>query len=907
MWGQKLLPDHALPTIQYLEEGMDCNVIDTYACFWYTALHVHMYVCHNLFFSFLVQRKPRDTSVIQKLQAVHSLRQPAQQQAAVAVKPTITLTTSQAAAVGGAIAGMGGAVAMATTTAGGGGEATAQKAAQIVQGAFPQGSILVVPHPTHPFHAVLPVFANTAVLMPQAAATAGTVSTTTGTASVAAGEAQGSAVINKKTPNTTTAGESETAKAPPSAVASSVAPQTILVQTSPSSQSLTATLQQASPSTVIQLSGNRNDVAMIAGASASEKMKETSSGKEQSSATVIPNQQSQQAAEAHLQQAQKAGIAAALSSPQTATIALHPSLIPQALATGMITATPGGGIKFQDYRQTLALSGIPMIPVMPVKVGEPVKLSTIDFESQSIEITGEVPIKKLEIDTETGKVVRETLLSASSEPTTKQRTESEAESEKTAPRGRENGSQVAKETAGSEESHVDVESESRQVEVGSAEPSRKSVTKEGKEVGGVAFSGHSSSDIMSAQLLLSLTDGHHKDWSGSSTVPPLPPSSELQTGMTESPTKSLLSKEASIVLTPVQLKPSGRDETASPASSTSQAGGRKRKQKPIASAKPGDEGIESTTPATKTSTPTPTPRGRRGGRKKKQTTEEDVVEEGRTTEPKSSAKKKQASEKDGTEKETPGRLKQLSPEELLVLLDIPPSTGKASSKTKTPVSKLKGKGKDKSSQDGRSVLQSSNATAKMEQLKASRAGKPMKEFVIETDSDSDSSSSGTSSSRFSPDSGSSSESSSDSSSDEGGEKDASEAKAKPPPKKVPARSLKGSVARGRGGRGRGGRAQRKEKKEASSSEGSSSEDATEETEESKKKPARGRGRATATRGGGRGGSRGGRAVRADTQQTTATKQGRGGHIVSIPTNLLSHKPTSGKKRKAVVREVSLLK
>lgn len=861
-----------------------------------------------------MQRKPRDTSVIQKLQAVHSMRQPAQQQqqAAMAVKPTITLTTSQATAVGGAIAGMGGAVAVATATAGGGGEAATQKAAQIVQGAFPQGSILVVPHPTHPFHAVLPVFANTAVLMPQAAATAaaGTVSTTTGagspaiagTTSIAAGT-QGSGIGDKKAPGTTMAGESEIAKAQPPTVASSVAAQTILVQASPSSQPLTATPQQASPSTVIQLSGSRNDIAMVAGASTTETAKETLSGKDHLSVTSTPKQRSQQA-EAHLQQAQKAGIAAALTSPQTATIALHPSFIPQALASGMLTASPGGGIKFQDYRQALALSGIPMIPVMPVKVGEPVKLSTIDFESQSIEITGEVPIKKLEVDTETGEVLRETLLSAASEPTSKERNETEVESEKTAPKGQENGSKVVKETMGGEESHVDVESESRQVEVDSTGPSRKSITKESKEGGGGAFSGHSSSDIMSAQLLLSLTDGPHKDWSSSSIVPPFAPSSELHPETIESPTKSLLSKEASIVLTPVQLKSSGRDETASPASSTSQTGGRKRKQKPIASAKPGDEGIEST-PTANTSTTTPTPKGRRGGRKKKQAAEEAVVEEGRTTEPKSSAKKKQTSEKVVAEKETPGRLKQLSPEELLVLLDIPPAGGKALSKTKTPVSKLKGKGKDRTSQDGRSVLQSSNATAKMEQLKASRAGKPMKEFVIETDSDSDSSSSGTSSSRFSPDdSGSSSESSSDSSSEEGGEKDASEAKAKPPLKKAPTRSSKGGVARGRGGRGRGGRAQRKGKKEASSSEESSSEDAEEETTENKKKPARGRGRAAATRGGGRGGRRGGRVVRQDTQQSTATKQGRGGHIVSIPTNLLSHKPMTGKKRKAASKEVS---
>ena len=779
--------------------------------------------------------------------------------------------------------------------------ATQQKTAQIVQGSFPQGSILVVPHPTHPFHAVLPVFANTAVLMPQAAA-----ATTTATASAAGaivGSPPSSATLalsqsstnDKKAKRISAGGSSEGAKVPSSvATAAAAAPQAILVQAPATSQSL-ATLQ-ASPSTVIQLSGSRNNVPVV---STSEKAKEGTASKDHPT-TSKEKPPSTEAVHVQ-QQAQKGGIA--LTSPQTATIALHPSFLPQALASGMITAVPGGGLKIQDYRHALALSA--MMSVMPVKVGDPVKLSTIDFESKSIEISGEVPIKMVEVDKETGELV----------PITKrpdleqlQQKGMVVESEK-APPGKEGeeSAKAKKPKATDEESHVDVEEgNKKQGQVGDDKAAKFHLAKEREE----AFSGHSSSDIMSAQLLLSLTDGPHKDWSAIAT-PPLPTAAQQPSieKVSDSPAKSLLTKEASIVLTPVSLKTSGRDETASPASSTSQhttaSGGRKRKQKPIASAKPDDE----------SATTTPTPKGKRGGRKAKQGAVQEVsakVDGGSTEAKSSTAKKKQANNKTAAattagDKDTPGRSKQLSPEELLVLLDIPPSsslTGKSSSKNKTPTAKAKGKAKDKSNQDGRYVLQSSNATAKMEQLKASRAGKPMKEYVIETDSDSaESSSSGTSSSRFSPDSGSSSESSSDSSSEEGGGgEEGSEAKVKPPPKKVPARSSKGGVARGRGGRGRGGRAQRKRKKGESSSAESSSED--EEETESKKKPT------ARTRGGGARGGRGGRGPRgAGRQETTPKQQGKGqhtGHIVSIPTNLLSHKPVSGKKRKTTSRVVSCI-
>ena len=834
-----------------------------------------------------------------------------QQQQNVSTKPTITIATSQIAN-----AGVAGAIAMANA---GGDNVATQKTAQIIQGNFPQGSILVVPHPTHPFQAVLPVFANTAVLMPQAAAATAVVSTATAgnhvtpsSAAVAVTQPQSESSSSERKASVSV--DEATAKAR----GSSMAAQATVVQAQSTGQTLTSL--QASPSAVVQLSASVGKSPTVGGGGAvgvSEKMKESSSTvKDQSpsSSSSKAQQQQQQQVELHLQQAQKTAGIAVMQSPQGTPIAIHPSFLPQALASGMLTAAPGGGFKFQDYRQALALSaGLPMqVPVMAVKVEEPVKLGTIDFESQSIEITGEVPIKKVTVDEETGELVPVPKDAVNVDSQEREKSESErivAATCASASLG-DNGS---KEKATDEETHVDVE-EGTSGATDGAKPDAppKAPVKESVEGGG-AFSGHSSRDILSAQLLLSLTGGpHNSNWSSTAAPKSEPPHGKSS----DSPVKALLNnKEASIALTPVALKSSGRDETASPASSTSQttvSGGRKRKQKPIASAKPGDEGIEtSSSPAVGVaSTATPASKGRKGGRKatKPADQESGEVENASSEPPKSSAKKRQTNNKTG-EKETPGRLKQLSPEEILILLDIPPSSGsgggsvKASSKIKTPAAKLKGKGKDKPNQDGRSVLQSSNATAKMEQLKASRAEKPMKEYVIETDSDSDSSSSGTSSSRFSPDSGSSSESSSDSSSEEGGERDSGEAKVKPPPKKVPARASKGGVARGRGGRGaRGGRAQRKGKKEeeeSSSADSSSDNDEEGESTKTKKKPARG-GRA-AGRGGGRGSGRGGRgAVR---QETKPVKRQRGGHIVSIPTNLLSHKPVSGKKRKATAREV----
>ena len=140
-------------------------------------------------------------------------------------------------------------------------------------------------------------------------------------------------------------------------------------------------------------------------------------------------------------------------------------------------------------------------------------------------------------------------------------------------------------------------------------------------------------------------------------------------------------------------------------------------------------------------------------------------------------KEEEANDKTGA---TAGRFKQLSPEELLVLLDNPPSSslpGKGLSTNKTLTARAKRKAMARSNQDRRHVLQSSDAGVKIVQL---CAGKPIKEYIINLGLDT--SSSETSSLRFSAESGSSSESSSDSSSEEGGGREWSGAK--PPPRKV---------------------------------------------------------------------------------------------------------------------------
>ena len=516
------------------------------------------------------------------------------------------------------------------------------------------------------------------------------------------------------------------------------------------------------------------------------------------------------------------------------TIASLPPHIQQALvAAGNLS----------DSRQPVALpTGIPFVPTMMMTVGEAVPLGTIDFESKSIEITGEVPIRKVELDSldETSNVADEgRLLPAMSN----------------SKEGNEAGA-----TEGSKEGEIDEIKAAKDKE----EPQTPSLT---------VLQGRTSQEVMSAKMLLSLTGrAAGKDWPISpldKDAPPqvflTPPAAPLQ------PQEGMIHVPATVSITPAI---SGAYDGTPPTSTPGTPSSRKRKHKPTPSARASDVAPTPGTTGAKhdgiLSPPITTSKGRRI-RKPKQMDDEDTNTT--TTTPRHD--RKHQLKGDSTSRE-------FTPEELLTILGIPPSTQSPSPAKKTP-SSSKGRQRsggmkatrEKEEVDAVEVLQGSEASAKMQQLKAERESKPMKEYVIETDSESDSSSSGTSS--FSPNSGSSSDSSSDSSSEGGSPSET----AKTPQKK-------GVATRGRR-RGRaGGRSQRRRRATGSARSSSSDESSSEEDETNEEKGATA---ASVKRGRGRGRGRGG------AVGTRGRRQSRG-QIVSIPTSLLTQPPLAGKKRRS---------
>ena len=300
-----------------------------------------------------------------------------------------------------------------------------------------------------------------------------------------------------------------------------------------------------------------------------------------------------------------------------------PVIVPPSLAGSVLSSM------IPNYQQAFAY----FAPVCAMKVADPVKMEDISFECKSIEISGEVPIKRVLIDEH------------------------------------------------KEGSSEDIEVTDSVTE----QPKRIADSKpEPAVVQPAMFEGHSSAEVMSARLLLSLTGR-------SENMIPQDSRALFEKAVLSKP---LTREEAIAISTPVSSSPSS---------------GRKRKQTPIASARP--------SVSDDTSLPT---KGKRG---KKPKADGDKVTQKRKTPQKKNAK---------ADASTPNKI----------------------SLTEPPIPKV---GDDES-------LESSQALASMQQLKASRSSKPMKEYVIETDSDSDSSSSGSSSSRANSDS--SSDSSSESSSEE---------------------------------------------------------------------------------------------------------------------------------------------
>ena len=467
----------------------------------------------------------------------------------------------------------------------------------------------------------------------------------------------------------------------------------------------------------------------------------------------------------------------------------------------------------------------PMVYSMTVK--DPVQLIKVSFESKSIEIAGEVPIKKMEVD------------SLSPDRFDKGEARKGEEGKDGEGEGGEGVASERREVEGDNKESLNIDEKDKEDLERTKQKSEstevdgnvsKETVHEPYQLGTSAFHGHSSADLMSAELLLSLTGNSRQDWSISPNK--------------STPSKPTVASKNDILV------------TSSPSSSGPQtpSSARKRKQKPIASAKPQtDTPPEGKVPQGEGGV-TPVVSGKRRRARKKKA---DDVDQSASQ---ASAKKK------GTKEKPVSKSKQFTPEELLEILNITPSVSSSKSNRGGVAGKggarTKLKSRDSAALETGDFASSSRASDKMEELKASREIKPMKEYVIETDTDSNSSSSSSSSSRFTPNSNSSSDSSSDSSSNE----DSSGSRSKdmtPGQERV--------KEKGRGS------------KRKTESQSSSSDDSSSDEEE--------RTKGSAKRGGarGRGLSRG--AIL------------HGGHVVSIPTHLLKKKIKHSKKLKLISREV----
>ena len=440
---------------------------------------------------------------------------------------------------------------------------SSKPAAQFVPSAFPQGSILVVPHGSSPFgHAVLPMFGSTPMIVQQPVASV-----------------------------TAIAGSKESSVTAPS---SSVSTQAVPV--------ITPTSVQASSTTVLQ------------DASQNDKQPETEVTP-QAQAVILTNEQAK----------------SLLTNKQTKSLFPNqsnmPIIIPPSLAGSVLSSM------VPNYQQAFQY----FAPICAMKVTEPVKMEDVNFDCKAIEISGEVPIKKVLIDG-----------------------------------NKEDSSEYIEVT----DSVSEQQSKSTSSDTSKPETTTPQLA---------MFEGHSSAEVMSAQLLLSLT------------------------GRSE----NMILQDSRVLMEKAALsKPLTREEAmaiSTPVSSSSSSTGRKRKQTPIASARPSVSDDNSTPAKAK-----------------------------RARKPKADDEKKPLKRK--TPQKKNAKALSLTPNQLSTAQALVPRTAEDESQL------------------------SSQALASMQQLKASRVNKPMKEYVIETDSDSDSSSSGSSSSHANSDS--SSESSSDSSSEE---------------------------------------------------------------------------------------------------------------------------------------------
>ena len=286
----------------------------------------------------------------------------------------------------------------------------------------------------------------------------------------------------------------------------------------------------------------------------------------------------------------------------------------------------------------LTPSGLVMPQIYTMKVEDPVPVGKVSLESTSIELTGQVPIKK--IDRETMDVVKTTdgggqeqeregkeglVLSSGVEEKGAREVDKEGRKMDAGKKGVDGKD---KESEGVMEKTVEGEGKVTIVAGGAQQKP--------KDPSGSGFLGHSTADIRSAELLLSLTGGSAKSW-------PVTP-----------PKKGAGQKESS-----------GGLITSSPSSGDphTPSSGRKRKQKPIASAKPSAQserasGKDDATAKADISLSMPKAKRARKTKKNVNASEESAA--------------KQNTGKEGV---LPKKSKEFTPQELLEILNIPPSSG----------------------------------------------------------------------------------------------------------------------------------------------------------------------------------------------------------------------------------------
>ena len=517
---------------------------------------------------------------------------------------------------------------------------TASESPKILPSSFPQGSILVVPHAPGSFHTILPVFANTAVIMPQGGPLTSSPSTPSIVSSIS--DLSSSFQVSKTSAAAVTVTASS--QLPASGVSNVTALLSDQMATAITIDGRLLGLGAAS----MPAKGAGGEAHMVKLVQQAMETVGTVEGVGGVLAGSSPQLQMSTPATSTASAAVKKDGRVGSTNEKKPEPAVPEGCMPQVVPGSLYPQVP------RPFNQVfLTSSGLTSFPqIYTMKVDKPIQVGKVSLESTSIELTGQVPIKK--VDTKTLAVMKTANLcesmssnldvgvvsekGCSGKKVETLAEDSVGESEKVRVVAEEGGEERKrkrklgknKELDGKDKSKKNKKDEDEMRE--DKEEVEEKVDVKESDAASDGFRGHSSADLMSAKLLLSLTEGSRKDWS-------------------VSPSKKLAGHDVSQTL-----------GTSSPSSSPhTTSGGRKRKQKPIASAKPPEEIADGKAKLEgKTNVSTALPKAKRVRKVKK---DQASLEE-------EQAKKKTVKEKGGVVVKS----KQFTPQELLEILNIPPST-----------------------------------------------------------------------------------------------------------------------------------------------------------------------------------------------------------------------------------------